>query len=90
MNDDAKKRLKAAKGNHAAAVRTAVRGLARANAHAEWLRDPKMEDFATDEDRGLADDAVRKLTVTVAELVLDAPDGTFTPDQLTAAQMEVR
>lgn len=89
MNASATKRLKAAKGNHAAAVRTAVRGLARASAHADWLRSPQMAEFSTDADRAAADVATSELTTVVAMLVLDAPQGTFNTIQLDAARRTV-
>ena len=82
----AAKRLKAAKGNHASAVRTAVRGLARAEAHATWLQSQEMVEFATDADRQAADVAASDLATVVALLVLDAPTGTFTPNQVATAR----
>ena len=90
MNADATKRLKSAKGNHYAAVLTATRGLARAAAHAEWMRSRDMANFTTAEERDAADAAARNLATTVALLVLDAPMGTFTDIQVQTAKRTLR
>ena len=86
MNAAATKRLKAAKGNHAAAVRTAVRGLARADAHTAWLNSDEMAEFTTEADRVAAAAEASELATVVAMLVLDAPEGTFNSAQLATAR----
>ncbi len=83
---DADKRLRAAKGSYGRAVMTATRGLARAQAHADWLRDPKMADFTTPEAIAEAQAKASTLCSTLALLVLAAPAGEFTPAQIAAAR----
>lgn len=89
MNVDATRRLNAAKGDHAAAVQTANRGLTRAVAHQDWLKDLRMDGLATYADKAAASRKVADLTETLGWLVLDAPTGTFTPDQVATARWAI-